>query len=297
MAMFDWNDLKYLLAVAENGSTLSAARALGVNQSTVQRRLSALETALGLRLVERLPSGYRVTAAGSAVLPAAQAAAMAVETFTRQAAETAHAGTLRLTCPEPIAIRLARAGFIDRFHQRYPGIRIQFVLADRYIDLAKGEADIALRSGDTDEGALIGRKVADSIWAIYASRDYVERNGAPQSLEDLRTRPLIALDESLANHRLSLWLRAVAPDARYAARTNSVLALVSSAKAGVGIAALPIALGDAEPDLIRVLGPIPELTRAWRVLAHPDVRHLPRVKAFFNFVATEADALRPILTG
>lgn len=294
--MFNWDDLRYLLAVADHGSTLAAARALGINQSTVQRRLSGLEAALGLRLVERLPSGYQLTAAGAAVLPAARVAATAIAGFAQQAAEAAHAGILRLTCPEPIAIRLARAGFVDRFHARHPAIRIQFVLADRYIDLSKGEADVAFRSGDTD-GELIGRKVADSIWAIYASRDYVERNGAPQSIADLRTLPLIALDQSLASHRLSLWLNEIAPDAHYAVRTDSVLALVSSAKAGVGIAALPVALGDAEPDLIRVLGPVAELTRAWRVLAHPDARNLPRVAAFFDFVVSETDALKPVLSG
>ncbi|MBN9429594.1 MAG: LysR family transcriptional regulator [Burkholderiales bacterium] len=285
-----------MLAVAHGGSTLSAARQLQVNQSTVQRRLAALESALGVRLVERLPSGYRLTDAGAALLPAAQAVAVAIEGFAQRAMTEAHAGLLRLTCPEPIAIRLAQAGFVERFHALHPGIRIQFVLADRYIDLSKGEADVALRSGDTD-GELIGRKVADSIWAVYASRDYVRRHGAPQSIEELRTRPLIALDDNLAHHRLSQWLKHVAPDASFAARSNSVLALVSSAKAGIGIAALPAALGEAEPDLVRVLGPVPELTRAWRVLAHPDVRHLPRVEAFVDFVVSEMDALKLVLTG
>jgi DNA-binding transcriptional LysR family regulator len=85
--------------------------------------------------------------------------------------------------------------------------------------------------------------------------------------------------------------------ARYVVRSNSVLALVSNAKAGVGVVALPIALGDAEPDSVRVLGPIPELTHAWRVLVHPDVRHRPRVAASFDFAAPETDALGPILIG
>jgi len=294
--MFDWNDLKYLLAVARHGSTLAAARKLQVNQSTVQRRVAELEARLKLRLIERLPNGYRLTAAGAMVLPAAEAVAAAIEAFEQRVAEAAHAGVLRLTCPEPIAIRLTRAGFVDRFHTRHPDIRIQFVLADRYIDLSKGEADVALRSGDT-EGQLVGRKIADSIWAVYASRAYVDRHGAPHSIEELKTRPLIAFDESLARHRLSLWLREIAPDAEYAARSDSVLALVSAAKAGVGVAALPIALGDAEPDLIRVLEPIPELTRAWRLLTHPDARHLRRVEAFFDFVVSEVDALKPILAG
>lgn len=294
--MFDWNDLKYLLAVAEHGSTLAAARHLGVNQSTVQRRLTELEGRLGLRLVERSPSGYRLTKAGALVLPKAENVATCIEAFRQQVTEVAHAGILRLTCPEPIAIRLAQSGFIDRFHARHPDIRVQFVLADRYVDLSKGEADVALRSGDT-EGEMIGRKIADSIWAVYASRAYIDGNGAPGSVHDLKLYPLIAFDESLAGHRLSIWLRDVAPEVRLAASSNSVLGLVSAAKAGVGIACLPVALGDAEPDLVRVLGPIPELTRAWRVLAHPDARHLPRVTAFFEFVIQEGESLKPILTG
>lgn len=294
--MFDWNDLKYLLAVARHGSTLAAARHLEVNQSTVQRRLTELERRLGLRLVERSPSGYRLTAAGMLVLPSAEQVAASVETFQQKVVEAAHAGILRLTCPEPIAIRLTQSGIVDRFHARNPSVRIQFVLADRYIDLSKGEADVALRSGDT-EGDLIGRKIADSIWAVYASRAYLDRNGAPASIDELKVHPLIALDDSHAGHRLSIWLRNVAPEVQFAARSNSVLGLVSAAKAGMGIAALPMALGDSEADLVRILGPIHELTRAWRVLTYPDARHLPRVQAFFNFIASETEALKPILTG
>ena len=295
-SMFDWNDLRYLLAVAQHGSTLAAARHLDVNQSTVQRRLGELENSLGLRLVERSPSGYHLTASGAAVLPQAEQVALAIEAFRQKVNEVAHAGILRLTCPEPIAVRLAQSGFIDRFHALHPDVRVQFVLADRYIDLSKGEADIALRSGDT-EGELVGRKIADSIWAVYASRSYLERNEAPTSVADLKHHPLIALDESLPRHRLSVWLREVAPDPEFAVRSNSVLGLVSAAKAGMGVAALPIALGDAESDLVRVLEPIPELTRAWRVLTHPNSRHLPRVEAFFEFVVSDVEALKPILTG
>lgn len=294
--MFDWNDLKYLLAVAHHGGTLAAARHLQVNQSTVQRRLAELERRLELRLVERSPSGYRLTAAGMLVLPSAEQVAASIEAFERQTTEAAHAGILRLTCPEPIAIRLTKAGLIDRFHAKHPSVRIQFVLAERYVDLSNGEADVALRSGDTD-GDLIGRKIADSIWAVYASRGYLAHNAAPASVSELRLHPLISFDESLAGHRLSTWLPEVAPDARYAARSHSVLGLVSAAKAGLGVAPLPTALGDAEADLVRVLGPVPELTRAWRVLTHPDARHLPRVRAFFDFIASEIDALKPILTG
>lgn len=294
--LFDWNDLKYLLAVAREGSTLAASRALGVNQSTVQRRLAELEARIGVRLVERLPSGYRLTPAGAALLPAAEDVAGAIETFTQKAAVAAHSDILRLTCPEPIAIRLAHSGLIDDFHARHPGIRVEFVLSDRYVDLSKGEADVALRSGDTDAD-LRGQKIADSIWAVYASRAWLEQHGAPEAVAELRRHRLVGLDASLDRHRLSVWLAEVAPGADFAARSTSVLGMVSAARAGVGVATLPVALGDAEPDLVRLFGPVPELTRAWRILAHEDARDLPRIRAFFDFIAANKDALKPILTG
>lgn len=294
--MFNWNDLKYLLAVARHGSTIAAARALKVDQSTVQRRLAELEQRLNLRLVQRSPGGYRLTGAGEAVLGAADAAAEAIAAFERRCAEVARAGTLRLTCPESIADRLARSGFLERFGAGHPDIRVEFVLADRYVDLAKGEADVAFRSGDTD-GVMVGRKVADSLWAVYASSGYLRQHGAPASVAEIGQHAVIAFDDSLAGHRLSQWLREIAPEAHVAARANSVLGLVSAARAGVGIAALPTPLGDGEPDLVQILPPVPALARAWRLLCHPDVRHLRRVEAFFDFVEAEAGALRPILTG
>lgn len=294
--MFQWNDLRYFLAVASEGSTLAASRLLKVNQSTVQRRIGEIEKSLGLRLVERGANGYRLTPAGQSVLASAQAVAAAVGKFEDICAETAHAHVLRLTCPEPIAARLTTSGFLGRFQARYPDLRVEFVLADRYIDLAKGEADVAFRSGDTD-GVLMGRKVANSVWAIYASSAYLERNGAPASVEEIAQHSVVAFDASMSGHRLSQWLSEVAPNANVAARCGSVLGLVSAVKSGVGIAALPTPLGDGDPDLVQILPPVPELNRAWRLLCHPDVRRLYRVDAFFDFVGTQIDELRPVLTG
>ncbi len=297
--MFDWDHLKVFLAVAHEGSTLAAARRLGVNQSTVQRRLADLETQLGEKLVDRLTTGYQLTELGAALLPKAEALAAAAAAFAQASQDLGRAqiGVIRLTCPEPIAFRLTQSGIIERFHSAYPNLTVEFVLNDHYVDLAKGEADIALRSGDSEDSVLVGRKIADSLWAIYASRHYVARHGAPASIAELGLHPLIAFEENMAKHRLVSWLKEVAPHATYGARNSSVLGLISSAKAGVGIAPLPMALGDAETDLIRVLGPIPELTRAWRILTHPDQRQSARISAFFAFILTETDTLRPILTG
>jgi DNA-binding transcriptional LysR family regulator len=296
--MFDWNDLRYFLAVARHGSTIAAGRALGISQSTVHRRLEELERRLGRALVARQPAGYRLTEFGHLMLPYAERIEAAVEDFERRATvvERDMKGAIRVTCPEPIVARLIQSGLIDDFHAQHPGLRVEFVMSDRYLDLSKGEVDVALRSGDTDD-ELVGRKIAESIWAVYASRDYVERQGGPERVEDLGRHRLVGLDESLVNHRAVKWLKEVAPGATMAARINSVLGLVSAVKSGVGIGPLPVALGDAEPDLVRVLGPIPELTRSWRILTNPDLRRVPRIAAFFDFIVLRREALRSILTG
>ena len=162
----------------------------------------------------------------------------------------------------------------------------------------KGEADVALRSGDTDDGELVGRKIGDSIWAVYASHAYIERHGRPAAaggpgaaragrVSTTRWPGIASSPGCTRSHRTP----------RVVARSNSVLGLVYSAKAGVGVAPLPIALGDAEPDLVQVIGPVAELTRIWRVLTTPELRRTPRVAAFFDFVVSEIDTLRPIITG
>ena len=297
--MLDWNDLKYFVAVAQHGSTLAAGRALKVDQSTVQRRLTALERHIGRPLMLRHTTGYRLTEFGEEMLPQAQQVEQAVLAFEQALTDSSRnaAGVVRMTCPEPLVNRITRSGLLDRFHERYPQFRVEFVMSDKYLDLRQGDADVALRSGDTDDGVLVGRKLGDSLWAVYASRAYVAQHGQPAGIEDIGSHPLVGFDESMANHRAATWLREVAPQGRIVARNDSVLGLIHSVKAGVGIAPLPTALGDAEPELVRVLGPIPGLARIWRLLALPEVRRTPRVSAFFDFMVDEIEALRPIITG
>ena len=294
--MFDWNDLKYFLAVARHGSTIAAAKGLKLSQSTVQRRLAELEKRIGRRLVQRHTTGYRLTEFGEGLRPFAERVESSIRELERHVADGTRdqSGLIRVTCPEPIVQRLNPV--IERFHARYPKLRVEFVMSDRYLDLSKGEADVAFRSGDTDD-ELVGRKIANSVWAVYASRTYVERHGKPERIEDLEDHALVGFEESMRNHRVSTWLREVAPGATIAARNTSVLGLVYAVKSGVGIGPLPTAIADGDPDLVRVLGPVPELARSWRLLTHPDLRRTPRVAAFFDFIVSERDALKTILAG
>jgi DNA-binding transcriptional LysR family regulator len=297
--MFDWNDLKVFLALARHGSTVAAGRALQIDQSTVQRRLAELERRIGQPLAQRRASGYRLTEFGQSLLAKAEQVGRAVQALEQQieSARRELVGVIRVTGPEPLVYRITQSALLDRFHARHPGLRVEFVMSDKYLDLTKGDADVALRSGDTDDNSLVGRKIGDSLWAVYASRKYIERCGRPESIGALERHDLIGFDETMAGHRAAAWLRQVAPKGRIVARNNSVLGLLYSAKAGIGVAPLPTAIADAEPELVRVLGPIPELARIWRLLTTPELRQTPRVSAFFDFIVDEIDALRPILTG
>jgi DNA-binding transcriptional LysR family regulator len=200
---------------------------------------SELEKKIGRNLATRTATGYRLTNFGKELQPYAERIESMVADFERHVTDTGRdrSGVIRVTCPEPIVQRLTP--LIERFHAGHAKLRVEFVMSDRYLDLLKGEADVAFRSGDTDD-ELVGRKIADSIWAVYASREYIERHGKSEHVEELSRHPLVCLDESMSNHRVAKWLKELVPDARIAARNNSVLGLMYAVKSGVGVGALPM---------------------------------------------------------
>lgn len=297
--MFDWNDLRHLIAVSRCGSTLAAAKALGVNQSTVHRRLVELERRVGLSLVKRQPAGYRLSELGEALIDDVLAVETTVDNLERKmlSLKLDLKGAIRLTCPEPTVPRIAASGLLDRFHARYPGLTVEFVTSDRYLDLAKGDADVAFRSGEPVDERLVGRKICDSVWAIYASRSYVQQHGRPDTIADLAAHALIGFDGIMQNHRAAKWLPTAVPDARIVSRSASMLGALASVKAGIGIAPLPTTLGDAEDTLLQVLPPVPELTRNWYLLTTSDLRRTPRIAAFVDAMLDDIPALKAALIG
>lgn len=297
--MFEWSDLRFFLAVARHGSTLAAARALGVNQSTVQRRIGDMEDRLGEALVLRHASGYQLTEFGKALLPAAGKVEEAVIALERQALAYGKRpeGVIRLTCPEPLVSRIAGSTLLSLFHESHPDLRVEIVMSDRYLDLSKGEADVALRSGEPSDQNLVGRRIGDSVWAVYGSRSYVQQHGRPQSVADLAQHAIVAFEGALAGHRAAQWLASVAPAATVAASNNSVLGVLMAVKSGVGLAPLPTTIAAMHEELVQVLPPVEDLNRGWYLLAHPDLRNTPRISAFFDFVTENLDMVRPILMG
>ena len=158
--MFDWNDLRYFLAIAHLGSTGAAARTLGVNQSTVQRRLWTLEEALGCVLAERHAAGYRLTGHGQILLASITNVEAAIDAVLRQvdSFDNEDVGPVRVTCLVTVGQRILESGLLDAFHARHPGMIVELSMEQRMLDLSKGEADIAIRGGKPGPGALVGRR-------------------------------------------------------------------------------------------------------------------------------------------
>src|SRR3974377_1748323 len=281
--MFDWNDLKYFLAVARYGSTIAAAKALNVNQSTVQRRLDELEKRVGRQFVLRQPTGYKLTELGQDMVTYAEHVEKAVQAFERRlvASDTRLTGSVRVTCPEAVGVRLLHSPLIAKFNERYPGLRVEFLISDKLLNLAKGEAEIAILATSPFDEALFGRTIAETPWGIYASKAYMKRAGTITNVADIARHSVVLFD--IEQHVTKTWLQSVAPAARVAACFNSMTALLSAAKSGVGLTALPMTIGDSDTSLVLMLGPIPSLMTNFYLLMHEDMKTTRRGRASFDF--------------
>ena len=276
----DWDDLRNVLAVARAGGLSGAARALGVNHSTVFRRLQALEARLDTRLFERGRRGYAPTAAGDDIVAVAERLESDIVALTRRLAgqDRRLTGTLRLTAPDDIAEVLLLEP-LARFRGAYPGLRLELVVDNRALNLTRREADLAVRATRTPPETLIGRRVGPVASAIYA---------APELAKDLPVSPdpsaltWVAWDEGLGPAALANWQRRTVPAEAVAYRANSLLNLAAAVRAGIGVGVLPCFLGDR--DLVWVAPPDPALETELWLLSHPDLRRNARVRALSDFL-------------
>src|ERR1700747_1565662 len=209
--MFDWDDLRYFLAVARHGSTIAAAKALDLSQSTVHRRLADLEKRIGRNIVVRHATGYRLTEVGMALRPWAEQVERAVDSLERYlvAADDTPTGSIRVTCSESIGYRFTQSLLVETFQNRHPGLRGELIMSDRFLDISKGEADVAIRAGIPNEETLVGRKIADVPWAFYCSRAYLARHGRVERIEDIAGHSVIGFDGDIRDHHAAKWLRSV----------------------------------------------------------------------------------------
>jgi len=308
----EWSDLRLVLAVARARGLAPAAEALGVHPSTVFRRLNALEQTLGVRLFERLPDGYVPTSAGEEMCAVAERMEADVDVLNRRLAgrDLRPSGTVRVTTTDTLVDLLTP--HFARFRRTHPEIELHVVVANRFFDLTRHDADVALRPVLSPPENLVGRRLATLASAIYAAESYLAAHtstGHPAGADhlpdayglashgDLAGHEWIGADESLAHLASSSWMRRSLPAPAVRYRVNTLVAALAAARAGLGLAVLPCFLADPERALRRVHPPLPELESALWLLTHPDLRRVARVRAVIDFMAEAIAGERGLLAG
>jgi DNA-binding transcriptional LysR family regulator len=292
--MIDWDDVRYFLAVARGGSVRAAAGRLGVNHSTVLRRVAQLEERLGVRMFEKLPSGYRLTAAGEEVLEFAQhmeASSHLLETrvFGR---DQSVRGPLRVTLAPPLATHLLMADFA-KFARLYPDIEMNILSSGELANLTNREADVAIRvvyDRKTLPLNLHGLKGPDVFGSVYLSRERLAawRGGAADPIRWI----------VIGIHGIPEW--ASEGEVRTAGapfRVTDAEAQLAAVRQGLGITTLPCFVGDADPLLARAPGTDLHLYGTLWLLTHGETRKTKRVRLFAEFMSARLATHAPLLAG
>ena len=294
MSQLDWSDLRHALAVGQLGSVAAAARRLGVNATTVQRRLDALELSLGARLFDRARGGYRPTDAGVAVLEQAQRMADQADEIERRVLgrDRELTGALRLSTAFVVMEHLLPQPLAD-FAAAYPGIEVEVVENAFLVDLARRQADapgltqadVALRLSVNVADHLVGRQLGLAQCRVFALRGAA---GLPQAVtplpELLQGAPWVAFERDGVHRVYDRWMRQHLVATQVRVRVDIFNAVAAMLRTGVGVGVLPTFMQARLPELVPVSDVIPELSVPVWMLTHPDLRDTARVRAFMRFV-------------
>jgi DNA-binding transcriptional LysR family regulator len=293
-APLNWDEFRLVKAIADSRSLVGAAEALGLNHSTVFRRLGAIEATLGSQLFERSRSGYEPTAAGEEMVALATTMSESIVEFERRIAgrDVKPTGELRITTVDTIAAYLL-APILARFREMYPGVVLDLILAMQNLNLSRRDADIALRVTNEPPETLIGRKIGPVRWAIYGSESILAKHG-DKAVEEASW---IGFGDNFSAHAGKRWMERVVGLRRQVWRVNSVLSMAEAAAASGGLALLPCFVGDANAKLKRIGAPLADLDLDLWILTHPDLRQAARVRAFMDFVGAELAKGRKTLEG
>jgi DNA-binding transcriptional LysR family regulator len=292
-----WDDLRLVKAIADVRSLPAAATLLGINHSTVFRRLGQIEEALGAKLFERHRSGYTLTTIGEEMVALARRVEEDIMAFTRKMVgqDIALSGELRVTTNDSLLTHLLTPLFV-KFRQAYRDMRLDVVLANQGLNLSKRDADVAIRATDNPPENLVGRRAATIAWALYGRTEDFPNPGAV-SQHNLFARDWVSLGDNLASLKAVKFVQKHIPPARIGYRINTVLGLAEAVEQGLGIGHLPCFIGDIRPGLVRLAAPVPEFSTDLWLLTHPDLRHSPRVRVFLDFLAAEISKQRTLIEG
>ena len=291
----DWGGIQYVLAVADKGSLVTAARELGVNHTTVLRRIRSFEQQIGARLFERRSTGHVLSRAGEELVDAARSMRETLlEAERRIAGEDLRLeGTVRVTTTDTLAHTILPR-VLARFGATHPGVRIDLSTTNAMLSLTRRDAEVAVRPSKEAAPSYVGRRVSDVAIALYGAPSYLDAVPARTSLERHRW---LALDERLSRTTIARWMTRQLGDAPIVLRVDSLTALCHAARAGMGVAALPCYLGDTTRGLRRVRGPVPEMATELWVLTHEDLKRTARIRALTDWLVEQLSRDRDLLAG
>ncbi|HEX8365350.1 MAG TPA: LysR family transcriptional regulator [Allosphingosinicella sp.] len=295
MAEFDWNDLKAFLGVSRSGRLTAAAARLGLDHSTLSRRLGALEHALKAKLFDRSPSGYRLTEQGRRLLPIAEE----MERLSIGAGDAVGgtaasvAGVVRIGSPEGFGSYFL-APRIAGLKARHPDLNVQLVAASAVFSLSKRDADIVVAVSRPPAGRLTASKLIDYDLALYASPAYLAAHPPIRSADDLERHRFVSYIGDLLHFPELDFLQHVAPGGSTSLESSNLVAQLRATLAGAGLCVLPAFLAAEEPGLVRVLPDEVRLTRSLWLIVHQDLAELARIKAVLRFIRSEVEAARTV---
>ncbi len=281
-----WDELRTFVEVARDGSLSGAARRLGLTQPTVGRHIDALEAALGLTLFTRSPRGLTPTSAALALGPHVEAMATAAAALGRAASGEAAAdrGVVRVTASEVIGCEVLPP-ILAAFHVEHPGIAIELALTNRTEDLARRDADIAVRMVRPTQSGLVARKIGASRIGLYAHRDYLARFGEPRSFADLASHCVIGFDRDNRSFRGAGDFAQRLTREDFGFRCDNDLAQLAALRAGFGIGGCQANIARRTPELVAVLpNAIQYALEVWLVM-HENLKTTRRVRLLFDHFA------------
>jgi DNA-binding transcriptional LysR family regulator len=283
--MYDWNDLKYFLALSRQGKLVRAAVRLQVDHSTVSRRIAALEKQLDVRLFDKSPNGYQLTDAGLRLLPLAEQIETRSNRLYREIAgkDARLSGTVRVATPEALGSQVI-ARHITEFKHQHPDIEIELVAETRRMSLSKREADIAISFSRPDSGRLIAWKLCDYRLRLYASHDYLAGYPPITGVDDLAQHDFVSYIEDLIEMPELRFFDNTIKNAHVVFRSTNVSAQFNAILEGLGLGLVHCFMAQRESRLQVVLPEQISVERTYWLLVHEDLRHVARVDAVCQFL-------------
>ncbi|MEL5587618.1 LysR family transcriptional regulator [Serratia ureilytica] len=277
--MMNWDDARFFLAVARCGTLRKAANQLQVDQATVGRRLTALESSLGSKLFIRTPKSFSLSPLGESMLADVMKMENAVQAIARKAAggDESLCGNVRIATTDTLAEAFVIPALQD-LRQRYPAITVTLLTALNIADIAYHGADLAIRGARPDDDELIIKRLATIEMGLYASPHYLAQRGMPVKGEQLRGHDLLMFPRELVPRYWSDFGGEALHEPNVVLQCNSQLLLRSATRSGLGIGLLSAFLADKDPELVRLFPENKDLVDIWLVL-HPDLQRAARIRA------------------